>query len=137
MILIFENDLCKCDHYPEKRLVIVTWKETNKALSFEDYKIPFNKCLEYQARNTEPINFFISDIRNQNTVSPKYRKWFQSEAIPKAKEQGTDMGAVVMDTNVFKRYYINHIMKVLKVVDMEFKTFPTVEKAIEWFQSSE
>lgn len=135
MILIHENELCKVEHFPENKLVIVTWKKTNKALNFEDYKIPFNKSLDYQASISDPITYYISDIRYQTTVSPKYRKWFQSEAIPRAQKQGLKMGAVVMDGNVFKRYYINNIMKVLKVVDMPFKSFTTVEKAIEWFNA--
>lgn len=134
MELIFENDWAKSEYYPEEKLVLVTWKDKDRVLTFDEYKYVFEKSIEFQSKNKSDIRFFISDSRNQGIISPKYRRWFQSEAVPKAQSQGLEKAAVVMDTNVFKRYYINHIMKTLNTLGMPFKTFKSTEEAVQWFR---
>lgn len=132
MHTIFENEIAKTDYDSDKKLVTVTWKESAKAITMEEYKQPFEEGLIYMESSNAEAKYFLSDIRNQRPVSPKYRKWFQSVAIQRASDAGIIRGAVVMENNVFKKYYINHIMKTLKKVNMEFKAHKSVEKAIEW-----
>jgi len=131
---IFETDWAKADYYPERQLVIVTWKDKDRVLTFDEYKYPFERSLELQIKKKFEVQYFISDTRNQGTISPKYRKWFQNEAVPRAQKQGLQKAAVVMDANVFKRYYINHIMKTLDTLGMPFKAFKNLDEAKEWFK---
>lgn len=135
MVTIFDKEWAKSEFFPEDRLIIVTWKKIDRQLSFEEYKFAFEQSLIYQSDNQSDISYFISDTRNQGNISPNFRKWFQSEAVPKAQSQGLAKAAVVMDSNVFKRYYINHIMKTLNVFKLPFKTFGTLAEAKEWLKS--
>jgi hypothetical protein len=129
---IFETDWARGDYYPESKLVIITWKDKDRVLTFDEYKHPFEKSLELQVEKKFDVRFFISDTRNQGAISPKYRKWFQNEAAPRAQKQGLEKAAVVMDANVFKRYYINHIMKTLNTLGLPFKAFKDLDAAKQW-----
>lgn len=133
MIKLDETDFAMVALYEDIHLITVTWKE--KSLSFSDYKHPFVVALNYQKDSKTPIFNYISDVRKQTVVSPQYRKWFQDTALPRAVNQGLKRGAVVTDANVFKRYYLNHIMNSTKHFGLPLKMFKQPENALKWFKS--
>ncbi len=130
-MILFESDYAGVTFENELKLVIITWK--NKTLTLEEYKKPFLAAFEFQS-TTEVVNY-IADIRDQKVVSPAYRQWFQAEALPIGIKQGLKRGAIIIDTNVFKKYYINNILNSSKKFGIPLKLYSTIEEAKEWFRS--
>jgi hypothetical protein len=130
--LIFESDVVEISYEPELKLAKVVWK---KKAETEEYRATFMKVLEYSRAN--PVDNFLSDIRNQGVVSPDNRKWFEAEMLPKAIKAGLKRAGSIFDGNVFKKYYMNMIIKVSGKFGLPLKLFSTEEEAIEWFKSFE
>lgn len=131
-MIILETDYAEISHDPDLKLGKIVWK---RKTSTEEYQYAFITLLDYSKKNT--TDNFLSDIKNQSVVSPENRKWFESDMLPKAIENGLKRAAVVFDGNVFKKYYINMIIKVTNKFKMPLKMFSSEEEAINWFQSFE
>ena len=77
----------------------------------------------------------MSDIRNQKVVSPEHRKWFEKEALPEAVNVcGLKRAATIMDGNIFKKYYLDMLIKASGKFKLPLKTFNKEKDAIEWFK---
>lgn len=131
MKIILDNKFVTVSFIEEVALVRIVWK--NLAVSFDTYKQVFTKALDFQ-ESYHVVNF-MSDIRKQKIMSPSFRKWFQDYAVPRAVKQGLKRGAVVFNGNVFKKYYLNHIMNTTKKFGLPFKFFNTQEEAINWMKT--
>jgi len=92
----------------------------------------FTVLLEF-AKTTKVENF-LSDIRNQGVVSPDSRKWFEKEALPAGMKLGLQRAGVIIDGNIFKRYYINMIISSTNKFGLPLKVFSTEEDALNWFE---
>lgn len=130
--VILDTDYAEISHNPEFKLGKIVWK---RKTSTEEYQYAFITLLEYA--KTHPTDNFLSDIRNQSVVSPENRKWFEEEMLPKAIEAGLKRAGVVFDGNVFKKYYINMIIKVSNKFGLPLKMFSSEDEAKEWFKSQE
>jgi hypothetical protein len=111
----------------EQKLGKIVWKGT---CTFEQYQECFTALLDYQAKNT--VKYYISDIRKQGVMNPKNRQWFESEALPRAIKQGLLKGAVIMEANIFKRYYINLILQATNKMGLPLRIFESEEEAVKW-----
>lgn len=127
IIDVLTTEFAKVTHNPVLKLGKIEW--LGKA-NLVEYQSAFKALLEEQRKN--PIHYYLTDIRKQSVVSPENRKWFESVAIPKAIEQGLKKAAVVMDGNVFKKYYINVILNTTKKYGLPLKVFAAEKDAIEW-----
>lgn len=129
---LLDTNYVEVSHDPELSLGKVVWKRKTTS---EEYQHAFITILEYSKLHR--TDNFISDIRNQTVVSPENRKWFETEMLPRAIENGLKRSAVIFDGNVFKKYYINMIIKVSNKFGMPLKMFNTEEEAIEWFKGKD
>ncbi len=99
----------------------------------EEYKHAFLVLLEHGKKAR--IDNFLSDVRDQKIVSPENRKWFEKEVLPVAvNERGLKRAAVVFDGNVFKKYYLNMLIKASNKFGMPLKMFNKEEEAMKWFE---
>ncbi len=130
--ILQDKDYAEISYDRELKLGKIVWK---RKASTEEYQYAFMVLLEYAKEN--PTDNFLSDIRNQGVVSPENRKWFETEMLPAAIEGGLKRAAVVFDGNVFKKYYINMIIKVSNKFGMPLKMFNSEEEAIEWFKGKD
>jgi len=130
-MIIFESEYADVKFENELELVIITWK--NRSLTFDEYKKPFLAAFEFQRKTN--VENYIADIREQKLISPAFRQWFQAEALPIGIKQGLKRGAIVLDANVFKKYYINNILNTSKKFGIPLKLFNTNEEAKLWFRS--
>ena len=128
--LISEYDHAKIYYDATLKLGIIEWKQKP---SNTEYQSTFEELITFSKKN--PIENFLSDIRNQGVVSPDNRKWFENVMIPKAIDHGLKRAATIFDGNVFKKYYINMIIQVINKFGIPLKLFNTEEDAIKWFQS--
>lgn len=108
----------------ELKMIKVQWIDKNTS---EEYRETITKSLEYA--KTHNVENYLSDIREQKVVSPEDRKWFTDEILPKAVEQGLKKAVVIFDGNVFKKYYLNTILKATNKFKLAFKFVNTEEEA--------
>ncbi|MDA3866139.1 MAG: hypothetical protein PF489_05230 [Salinivirgaceae bacterium] len=130
--VIIDNDFAEISYDAELKMGKIVWKRKSTT---EEYRSGFITLLEFS--KTHEVNNFMSDIRNQGVVAPENRKWFENEMLPKAIDAGLKRAGSVFDGNVFKKYYMNMIIKVSNKFGMPLKLFNNEEEAIEWFKSFE
>ena len=130
--ILLDSDYAEASYDEELKLGKVVWK---RKTTTEEYQYAFMVLLDHAKDN--PSENFMSDIRNQSIVSPENRKWFETEMVPKAIDAGLKRVAIIFDGNVFKKYYINMIIKVTNKFGVPLKMFSTEEEAIEWFKLQE
>ncbi|HKK58703.1 MAG TPA: hypothetical protein VJ937_04450 [Salinivirga sp.] len=132
MNIIEDNEYAEVSYDADLKLGKIIWK---KKTPTEEYRHAFTTLLEFS--KTHDVDNFLSDIRNQGVVAPENRKWFESEMLPKAIKAGLKRAGSVFDGNVFKKYYMNMIIKVSNKFGMPLKLFNSEAEAIEWFKSFE
>lgn len=128
--IIADYDYAEVTYHPDLLMGKVVWK---RKTTDQEYRNAFTKLLEFSMNHT--VDNFLSDIRNQGVVSPENRKWFETEMLPKAVKSGLKRAATVFDGNVFKKYYMNMIIKVSNKFGMPLKLVKSEQEAIEWFNS--
>lgn len=128
--IIADYDYAEISYDSEFSVGKIVWK---RKPSSEEYRGSFIKILEYSQKNE--VDNFLSDIRNQGVVSPDDRKWFETDMMPKAISAGLKRAGTIFDGNVFKKYYMNMIIKVSSKFGLPLRLFNSEEEAIEWFKS--
>ena len=130
MEVLLDSDYVLVRYLSDNNAIEVIWRP--KQMTKDEYLNAFEKALESQRKYK--AEYFISDIREQKIISPKYRKSFQEDIIPRAKEGGLKKGIVIFSGNIFKKYYLNNIMNTTKKIGIEFKFFNRRDRALDWIQ---
>lgn len=130
--VLVDTDYAEISYDPELKLGKIAWKRKTQT---EEYRTAFNTILDFSKKNE--VDNFLSDIRKQGVVSPENRKWFENEMLPNAVKAGLKRAGSIFDGNVFKKYYINLLIKVSNKFGLPLKLFNTEEEAIAWFKSFE
>lgn len=126
--IILDSKYAYVTYNPVLSIGKIEWKGK---VSTDDYQDAFIKLLEYvKGKN---VKYYLADITKQSVVSPDNRKWFEEYVLPEAVKNGLKKAAVVFDGNIFKKYYLNMILKVTNKYNVPLKTFTKEEDAIEWF----
>jgi hypothetical protein len=115
----------------ENKLMKVAWLDNNTS---EEYREVINKSLEFS--ETHVVDHYLTDIRNQKVVSPEDRKWFTEVAMPRAVKQGLKKACAIFDGNVFKKYYLNTILKTTNTFKLPFKFVNSEEEARDFLLNS-
>jgi hypothetical protein len=134
-VAIIENSYVRATYIKDLKLVIVAW---DGQITSENYRSTYITVLEFQKNldASKPAENFMADLRKQGVVNPADRKWFEEVAIPRAIAQGVKRTAVVTDANVFKKYYLNLILKATNKFGLPLKLFGTPEEAFAWFKNA-
>lgn len=130
-IVIFKENYAQLSYYPELKMVKVVW---NGIATAEQYKLTIETALNFQKKESRPIENYLSNILKQGIVNPESRKWFEQDAMPRAAAQGLKRAGVVFDGNVFKKYYLNLILQATNKYKLPMRLFTTEEEAISWFK---
>lgn len=130
-MIVLDEHYALVTFFEEEKMGVIEWRA--KCTS-DEYKNAFNILLEMQ--KTKPIIRYISDIRNQSIISPNDRKWFETDALPRAIQQGLKAAAVVFDGNAFKKYYINVILKATNRFGLPMKMFNEQDEAKAWLMKT-
>src|SRR6056297_1056323 len=128
--LIIDTDYAEISYDSGLKSGKIVWK---RKTTTEEYQYAFITLLEYSKKH--PVDNFLSDIRKQGIVSPENRKWFEKEMLPKAIDSGLKRAATIFDGNIFKKYYLNMIIKVSNKFGLPLKVFNSEQEAVEWFKS--
>ena len=127
MTVLFNHEKAVLRYNEETNSIELIWKK------FQDeatYKLMFIKGVE-ALRETKATGW-LSDIRNEGVVGPATSKWMQEEILPKAISYGLKRIAVVMETDIFKEFYVNNIKK--KAGTDKMRYFDSIESANEWLK---
>lgn len=121
---IIKENYVHVTYEEENKLIHVKWLDKNTS---EQYREVINTAMKFA--QTHIVDNYLSDIRKQKVISPEDRKWFTNEIMPKAVEQGLKKAVVVFDGNVFKKYYLNAILKTTNKFKLPFKFVNSEEEA--------
>ena len=127
--VVLETSYALATYNPVLKVGKIEWK--GKANS-EEYRDTIITLIDYSKKG-HPVHFYLTDITKQSVVSPEDRKWFEQVMIPKGIEMGLKKAAAIFDGNVFKKYYINMLIKVTGKFGLPLKMFSNEEEAIQWF----
>jgi hypothetical protein len=125
--ILLDKDFVTVTYYAHSRLGKVQWKRKPES---EEYKSAFQALLDHTA--LEPVDNFLSDLRQQGVISPDDRKWFETEMLPKAIAAGLKRAAVIFDGNIFKKYYMNLIIGASNKFVLPLKVFLSEDEALQW-----
>lgn len=115
----------------------ISYEEDINAVHVVWKKIPSNdmyKDIFTTALNTiidKKANKWISDIRKQGVVGPSNAKWLKEEILPKAIQAGLNKIAIVVEKDVFKKFYIDNVKTIMSAT-AEMQYFDSEEEARKW-----
>ena len=130
--IVHEDEYAKAYFDTDLKAGIIIWKD--KKIKSENYRLPLNVMIDYSAKYGG-FEFYVSDTRLQSVISPEDRKWFEKELIPQAITNGVKRSAVIISGNVFKKHYLNMIIKASGKFAIDIKVFSDYDKAINWVKS--
>ncbi|MFN0048389.1 MAG: hypothetical protein ACKVOU_04625 [Cytophagales bacterium] len=126
-VLVAEFQCSKVYYIEPFKLGKIVW---NGAPDHHEFRKPFKALLNFAEKN--PVENFLSDVRQQGVVSDESRIWFENQALPEAREAGLKRGAIVTNDNVFKMKYTSFILLVTNRFQIPVKLFPNQFKAEKW-----
>jgi hypothetical protein len=132
MIKLLDIEYAQVYAEEDKEMGTVKWTKKT-LLTFEEYQKVYNAILDYHKKS--PTKYFIADMLDQGVMPPAFRKWFQDYVLPTAVKYGLKKAAVIFDGNVFKKYYLNHIMDTGKRFGLPVVFVNSREEAIKFFKS--
>ena len=129
---LLETEKAEIRFNPSTRAIELIWK------SYADpatYKTVFTEGIKYMKEFG--ADAWLSDIRKQGVVGPGDAKWLQNEIIPKAVEAGLKRIAVIMDSDIFKKFYVGNIETDLQKKGQKLMHyFKSEEEANSWLALS-
>ncbi|MFC2152030.1 hypothetical protein ACFLSE_05830 [Bacteroidota bacterium] len=129
--ILNDNEFAEVSYETDLKLGKIIWK---KKPTFEAYQSAFITLIEH-SKEKQQVESVMTDTRKQGVVSPEYRNWLEKECLPMAIKLGLKRTAVVFDGGVFKKYYLNMILKVINKFGAPMKLFKTEEEALNWIKS--
>lgn len=126
---LLSNEKADLLYNPDTNSIELIWK---KYQDDQTYKLMFNKgveCLkEFGATG------WLSDIRQEGVVGPASSRWLQQTIIPQAISYGLKKIAIVMDSDVFKKFYVQNIEK--QTSHQLIKHFDSLSTAQAWLREN-
>lgn len=129
--ILFDNNVAEFIYEPENSLLSLRWKKYANSIEYRDI---FTKSLGFIIQFK--ITKFLADICLEGTVNPDDRKWLETEIIPKTIEAGLKFNAIILNKDIFKKYYLSHIKdSSTKTGILEIKHFEDYEQGYKWIIS--
>ena len=129
MKALFNSEYASISFNAEVKTLELIWK---KPTTHGVYQEVFRKSLELL--KTHKATSFISDIRNEGIIGPQGSKWLQEEIIPDAVKHGLKKIAIIMNTDVFKKFYINNITNTASNQQIQMNYFDSMADAYAWLK---
>lgn len=132
--VVFESDFAETQFDAQSKSLINSWK---KHPGNDEYKDTFRKILSLVKEKKAKV--FISDVRNQGTIGTDARKWMEEEILKPAINAGLEKVAVVMDADIFKKFYLDNVKKAGSNAADHFQMeyFQNIEGALHWANTGE
>ncbi len=125
---LLDKEYALVTYFPEQEMARIKWKGN---VNVDQYRNAFMTVYDYAIAGNL-VKRFYSDTREQGVVGPENRKWFEKEMLPKAIDAGMERAGTISDANIFKRYYLNMILKSINKFNLPFKLCGSEEEVVEF-----
>jgi hypothetical protein len=125
---LLDETYAEVTYFPDMEMARVKWKGN---VNVDQYRNAFEIVYKH-ALDGNLVKRFYSDTREQGVVGPENRKWFEKEMLPKAIEAGMERAGTISDANIFKRYYLNMILKSINKFNLPFKLCGSEEEVVDF-----
>ncbi|UII22454.1 STAS/SEC14 domain-containing protein [Fulvivirga ligni] len=123
---IRNDDYSTISYEADLNAVHVVWKKIpTEGMYREIFTGALNAIIDNKA------NKWISDIRKQGVVGPSNAKWLREEILPKAIQAGLNKIAIVVEKDVFKKFYIDNVKTIMSAT-AEMQYFDSEDEARKW-----
>jgi signal transduction histidine kinase len=128
--IFFENDAAQVYFDGSLNIIVIRWK---RQVTSPEYREVFETLLK--SFNTYKSPGWISDVRNQGTITPLDQQWFGNTILPQLVESGFKRVAFIgMDAPERIEYHEN-IKGFSKTLNFEFNVFNAMEDCLKWMES--
>jgi hypothetical protein len=127
--VFFENDSALLYYDALINNTVIIWK---KNVTSAEYRLAFEAVLQtIKKYNTHG---WIADLRNQGVIAPGDQKWFISNVLKSAAENGlTRIAAIGFNDPIRKEYYERMKANTL-TFGIELNVFETLEEGVSWMK---
>ncbi len=130
MRTLHETEKALMRYNEDTNAIELIWKGQYDA---DTYKMMFTKGVEYLKEFKATA--WLSDIRKEGVVGAASSKWLKEEVIPHAIKNGLKKIAVILDEDVFKKFYVESLDKSMETKMMQY--FDSMESAKKWLKEVE
>ncbi len=103
----------------------------NGTVTTQQYKDVFSKCFEFHKAYNTPN--WMADMSLQGYIENDAREWLFTKIIPEAARNGLKRIALInQKPNAGESVYAHQIQDLAHRLGMQYKSFPTFEKAFDW-----
>lgn len=103
----------------------------NGPVTTEEYKNVFSKCFDFLKAYNTPN--WMADMSLQGYIENEARQWLFTTIIPEASRNGLKRIAFInKNPDTSESPYVHEIQALLLKLGMQYKSFPTFEKAFDW-----
>ncbi|HEY0651840.1 MAG TPA: hypothetical protein VGD65_01890 [Chryseosolibacter sp.] len=129
MEALVKNKLVDVNYDRGRKLLIYEWHGiANADIGIETFKT----TIEFIRKN--PCYFVLHDASKMTGTFTKMSDFMSKEVAPNFEKHGGLRSAMVLSTDVFSIYAINHYLKLVKTSKAELKLFKTRELAMSWLE---
>jgi len=129
---LFDNSIIKLSFHSKGKTLFMEWK---RSISLEEYQRAMIECLEFG--RIYDIESFITDIRNQDKVTPDNKKWFETQILPTAiHETSLKRAAAIHNGSDHQQKYLEGIRASSRKYKIPFKSFSSADAAFRWLKKS-
>lgn len=125
---LLEKDYAVVTYFPEQAMARIKWKGN---VNVDQYRDAFLTVYDH-AKAGNLVKRFYTDTREQGVIGPENRKWFEKEMLPKAIDAGLERAGTISDANIFKRYYLNMLLKSINKFNLPFKLCGSEEEVVDF-----
>ncbi|MBK6264644.1 hypothetical protein JKA74_06315 [Marivirga sp. S37H4] len=129
--ILIDASYAEVAYFPSRQMVRIKWKGS---VTNEQYRSAFEAALKH-AQSGYPVKRFYTDTREQGVIGPENRKWFEQVMLPKAIESGLKRAGTISDASIFKRYYLNMLLKSVNKFNLPFKLCGSEEEVVDFLMS--
>jgi len=97
----------------------------------KQYKDVFSKCIEFHKAYNTPN--WMADMSLQGYIENDAREWLFTTIIPEAARNGLKRIVIInQNESASESAYVHQIKALGETLGMQYKSFPTFEKAFDW-----
>ena len=127
---LFQSAYALLTYLKNEKILLLEWKS---ACTEDEYKIVFKEALKIG--NSNKVQFFLSDLRNEGPVSYSNLLWLRNNIVPKATELGIQKVGLIFDGELYVKIYADSIRASLEKSNISINYFNNEEEAKSWFKA--
>ncbi len=129
--VFFENDAAQLYYDALINNTVIIWKKNVTSI---EYRHAFEKVLQTIKKYNTPG--WIADLRNQGVISAEDQKWFISNVLKTAAQNGLIRIAAIGFNDPIRKDYYNRMIATTEQFGITLQVFETLEQGIQWMDQN-